>query len=279
LTGLQIFNKPVNIFQKINGRVILDKSINETPEIVLKHFEDVISIEFAALNYIHPEKNQYEYILEGFNKQWLKISGAERRATYTNLDPGEYIFRVRASNNDGVWNTEGKSLKIIIRPPLWKTKGALIAYGLLLIASLFLLRRIILVNERIRYKNHQEKLEARRKHELYMMKIRFFTNVSHEFRTPLSLIISPLEKLMNNAVDDHVRSQLKLIYRNSKRLLNLVNQLLDFRRMEVQKIRLKPSYGDLVKFTYEIYQPLGPGERRKVYSLHLVHRKRNSTLF
>jgi signal transduction histidine kinase/ligand-binding sensor domain-containing protein/DNA-binding response OmpR family regulator len=253
-TGFQVFNKPIGINQKINGRIILSRSINETSTVTLKNFEDVISIEFAALNYIHPEKNRYQYILEGFNKDWMEPSGIERKATYTNLDPGEYIFRVRASNNDGIWNTEGISLKIIVKPPLWKTMGALIIYALILLAAMILLRKIILVNERIRFRNQQEKLEAKRRHELDLLKIRFFTNVSHEFRTPLSLIITPLEKMLKKTSDDHERSQLKLIYRNSKRLLNLVNQLLDFRRMEVQKISLKTSYGDLVKFIDEIYQ-------------------------
>jgi signal transduction histidine kinase/ligand-binding sensor domain-containing protein/DNA-binding response OmpR family regulator len=253
-TGFQVFNRPIGINQKINGRIILNKSIDETSTITLKHFENVISIEFAALNYIHPEKNRYQYSLEGFNKEWMELSGIERKATYTNLDPGEYIFRVKASNNDGVWNTEGISLKIIVRPPIWRTKGAWIFYIGILIASMFLLRRIILVNERMRYKNQQEKLEAKRRHELDLLKIRFFTNVSHEFRTPLSLIITPLEKMLKKTGDEHEHSQLKLIYRNSKRLLNLVNQLLDFRRMEVQKINLKTSYGDLVKFIEEIYQ-------------------------
>jgi signal transduction histidine kinase/ligand-binding sensor domain-containing protein/DNA-binding response OmpR family regulator len=253
-TGFQIFNRNIEINQKINGRVILQKAINKVQEVRLKHFEDVISIEFAALNYIHPEKNKYEYILEGFNKEWMRVSGQERKATYTNLDPGEYTFRVRASNNDGVWNKKGISLKIVVRPPIWKTKGALFLYIVLLVTALVVLRRIILLNERIKFRNEQEKQEARRRHELDLLKIRFFTNVSHEFRTPLSLIITPLEKMLKKTNDDHQRSQLKLIYRNSKRLLNLVNQLLDFRRMEVQKISLKPSYGDVVRFVEEIYQ-------------------------
>jgi signal transduction histidine kinase/ligand-binding sensor domain-containing protein/DNA-binding response OmpR family regulator len=253
-TGFQVFNKPIGINQKINGRVILNQAINDVSKVTLKHFEDVITIEFAALNYIHPQKNKYRYKLEGFNKEWMDLSGLERKATYTNLDPGEYIFRVIASNNDGVWNTDGISLMIIVKPPIWKTKGALVLYALLLFSAMIFLRRLILVNERIRFRNQQEKVEAKRRHEIDLLKIRFFTNVSHEFRTPLSLIITPLEKMLKKTEDENQRSQLKLIYRNSKRLLNLVNQLLDFRRMEVQKIDLKPSYGDLVKFINEIYQ-------------------------
>jgi len=254
ITDLQIFNRNVEIGEKINGRVLLPNSITNTSQIILKYFEDVITIEFSALNYIHPEKNQYEYMLEGFNREWMKVGSDYRKAIYTNLDPGEYIFRVKASNNDDVWNEKGTELKIIVRPPFWKTKTAIFIYFVLLLSAMFLLRYLILVRERIKVKDEYEKEEAKRKHELDLLKIRFFTNVSHEFRTPLSLIISPLENLLKQASDDKLNAQFKMMYRNARRLLTLVNQLLDFRRMEVQKIHLKPAYGDIVFFVNEIYQ-------------------------
>ena len=263
ITSLQIFNKTIGIGQKFNGRVVLEKSIAQTSEISLKNFEDVISIEFAALNFIHPEKNRYEYMLEGFNRDWMQAPSYDRKATYTNLDPGEYMFRVRASNNDGIWNTQGTSLKIIVRPPLWKTKAAIFSYFVLLLTALIVLRYLILFKERIRVRYDQERKEARRRHELDLLKIKFFTNVSHEFRTPLSLIIAPLEKLLKKPDNETLRSQLKLMYRNSRRLLNLVNQLLDFRRMEVQKIDLKPAYGDIVIFINEIFQTFTDLAERK----------------
>jgi signal transduction histidine kinase/DNA-binding response OmpR family regulator len=265
ITGLQIFNRTIRTGQKVNGRIILSNAITETSEIVLKHFEDVVSIEFAALNYIHPEKNRYEYILEGFNREWMQAGANERKATYTNLDPGEYVFRVKGSNNDGIWNTNGKSLKIIVKPSIWKTKAAIISYFILLLTALILLRYMILLKERIRVQIDQERQEARRRHELDLLKIRFFTNVSHEFRTPLSLILAPLEKLLKKGGNgnEEERSQYKLMYRNSRRLLNLVNQLLDFRRMEVQKISLRPAYGDIVIFINEIFQTFTDLAERK----------------
>ncbi|MBN1951009.1 MAG: response regulator [Bacteroidales bacterium] len=253
ITDVQILNKSVGVGEKRNGRIILNKSLSETKGIVLKPSEDILSIEFSALNYIHPEKNQYEYKLEGFNKTWIRASADDRKATYTNLDPGEYIFRVRASNNDGVWNETGTSLKIVAEPSFWRTRTAIVIYIALLVAALFLLRFFILQRERKKFRIEQAQLEAQRRHEMDLLKIRFFTNVSHEFRTPLSLIISPLERILKNpGKDDHL-SHLKLIYRNARRLLNLVNQLLDFRRMEVQKIDLKPAYGDIINFIDEIY--------------------------
>src|SRR5690606_14894331 len=128
-------------------------------------FEDMIAFEFTALNYMHPEKNEYEYKLEGFNKTWLRTSGKERKATYTNLDPGEYIFRVRASNNDGVWNTDGAQIKLIVSPPFWKTKAAIATYIFILFALLVFFRRMILLRERIKFRNEQEKQESLRRHE------------------------------------------------------------------------------------------------------------------
>lgn len=264
ITGFQIMNNPVEPNRKINGRIITLENISNCKAIKLKHYENIITIEFAALNYLHPQENNYKYKLEGFNRNWMITDGKDRKATYTNLDPGEYVFKVIASNNDGLWNEEGTTLKIIVLPPFWKSKFAFVTYLLFLIGSLLLARKIITTRERIKYSYEQEKLESQRRHELDLMKIRFFTNVSHEFRTPLTLILSPLEKLIKESEDEKQKPHLELIYRNARRLLNLVNQLLDFRRMEVQKIGLKPSYGDLVAFTEEIYSSFSDLAEKKM---------------
>ncbi|HEX7015512.1 MAG TPA: two-component regulator propeller domain-containing protein [Cyclobacteriaceae bacterium] len=252
LLDLQIFNRSVNVGETINGRVILDKSITRTNAVTLRHDENVFSLEFAALSFFHPTKNQYKYKLEGFNKDWLTTDGTSRKVTYTNLDPGDYVFRVIAANNDGVWNEEGVSLSITVLPPFWKTKLALGLYLLVIIGALMLTRRLILQRERIKVKVQQEREEARRVHELDMLKIKFFTNVSHEFRTPLTLILSPIERLMKHSRDPGEKGQLQLVYRNARRLLNLVSQLMDFRKMEVQEIKLNPERGDLVQFCRDV---------------------------
>jgi len=252
LTDFVIFNKSINVNEKINGRVILKNAITEANEITLKYAENVFTIEFAALNYIHPEKNKYAYMLEGFNKDWMKTDGKNRKATYTNLNPGTYVFTVKASNNDGFWNDEGAKLTITILPPFWKTKTAFFIYIVIILGALFLSQRILLERERLNFKIGQERLEAQRGHELDMMKIKFFTNISHEFRTPLTLIITPIEKIIKNTQDPEQKRQFDLIYRNARRLLNLVNQLLDFRRMEVQEIKLNPSRGDIIGFIKDL---------------------------
>lgn len=246
-TGLQIFNKEVKIGEKIKGSVILDKSITLTPEIRLAHSDNVFSIEFTSLNFFLPEKSRYKYKLEGFNKEWLATDGNSRRVTFTNLDPGEYILRVKASNNDGIWNDEGTSMKIVILPPFWKTKTAFVIYIFLVMTALLVTRKLIQQRERLKFIIEQERQEAQRMHELDVMKLRFFTNVSHEFRTPLTLILAPVEKLMKAASEEQ-RMQFQLIHRNARRLLNLVNQLLDFRKLEVQEIKFNPSEGDIVRF-------------------------------
>ncbi|QNF35955.1 helix-turn-helix domain-containing protein [Adhaeribacter swui] len=253
LTSFQLFNQPVKPGATVHDRVLLTKAINQLPEITLHHHENMFTIGFAALNFLQPEKNQYAYQLEGFNEQWLTVDNKLHRVTFTNLDPGTYTFRVKATNNDGLWNPKGAALKITILPPFWKTNLALGIYILLIILALWLARQIVLGQERLKYKLAQERLEGQRRHELDMLKIRFFTNISHEFRTPLTLILSPLEKLLKeNSSPGEPNKQLQLIYRNARRLLNLVNQLLDFRKMEVQEIALHPTPVDVIPFIRDI---------------------------
>lgn len=252
IIDFQVFNKSIGVGDVVNGKVLMDKSISEAEEITLKYNDNVFSIEFAALSFFHPEKNIYKYKLEPFNKEWLIADNNSRRVTYTNLDPGEYTFRVIAANSDGYWNEDGAKLSIVVMPPFWKTKIAFALYLFAIMGALFLTRWIALNRERIKFKLQQERAEAQKVHELDMLKIRFFTNVSHEFRTPLTLILTPLEKIIKQEKYADDKDHFNLIYRNAKRLLNLVNQLLDFRRMEVQEIKLNLSEGDIVKFVQEV---------------------------
>ncbi|HEY8937707.1 MAG TPA: two-component regulator propeller domain-containing protein [Cyclobacteriaceae bacterium] len=251
LTDFQLFTKSVKPGEKIDGRIILSKSIVSSDEVVLPANENVFTIEFAALNFLHPEKNDYEYKLEGFSTDWLTADSKSRKITFTNLNPGDYVFHVKAANNDGIWNEKGASLKITVLPPFWKTNIAFGVYVLFIIGALLITRKLIQQREQMKFVIRQERQEALRMHELDMMKIKFFTNVSHEFRTPLTLILTPLEKLLKQAPDRDHQNQFLLIQRNAKRLLNLVNQLLDFRKMEVQELKFNPSEGDIIAFLNE----------------------------
>jgi signal transduction histidine kinase/ligand-binding sensor domain-containing protein/DNA-binding response OmpR family regulator len=252
LTDFQVFNKSVHPGEKVNGKEILDKAINETGRVSLKYNQNVFSLEFASLSFNNTAKYRYAYKLEGFDRDWLIADGKARKATYTNLDPGTYVFKVKASNEDGVWNETEKSLTIVVLPPFWKTPLAYCCYLVLLVALLVLARRMIIQRARMRFALENERKEAHRMHELDMMKIKFFTNVSHEFRTPLSLILTPLDKIIRDEPDAAQKKQFNLIRRNARRLLNLVNQLMDFRKMEVQELKLNPSKGDIVRFVREI---------------------------
>lgn len=250
ISDFQIFTKSIHVHEKMNGRVILNQSIIDTKEVVLNDNENMLTFEFAALNYLHPEKNNYAYIMEGFNREWLKTDGLNRRATYTNLDPGTYVFRVKASNNDGIWNEKGTSIRIIILPPFWKSKWAYAFYvafiAVFILTVFFLYKQLVIAPERLTLRLEQERIESERKHELDLLKIKFFTNVSHEFRTPLTLILTPLENILKNLENGNLRNQLELVHRNARRLLNLVNQLLDFRRIEMQEFKLNSSEGDII---------------------------------
>ncbi|HTM93277.1 MAG TPA: two-component regulator propeller domain-containing protein, partial [Flavisolibacter sp.] len=249
--GLQIQNNNVEVGEEINNRVLLQQSLPHLESINLKYKENVFSIEFTSLDFSHSSREKYAYMLEGFNSDWLYADGSQRRVTYTNLDPGHYTFKVKIQNADGAWSNE-KTLKINIAPPFWRTLVAYVIYTLIILAILLLVRKITLDRMHMRFEMKQQRREAERAHALDELKTKFFTNVSHEFRTPLSLIIAPLDKMLKEATVEEQKKQLNLIHRNARRLLNLVNQLLDFRKIEVQGLKLHPSIGDIVKFTEDI---------------------------
>jgi signal transduction histidine kinase/ligand-binding sensor domain-containing protein/DNA-binding response OmpR family regulator len=246
LTGLQVLNQPLTAGDQLHGRVVLQKAMPETNEIRLRYNENVFSIDFAALDYSFAAKERYAYMLEGFNDVWFTTDGNQRKATYTNLDPGTYIFRVKIA--DGRNANPETQLRITILPSLWRTPLAYTIYILLIVAALYFARMIVIQRAKMRFLILHQQKEARRMHELDMMKIRFFTNVSHEFRTPLALIMAPVEKMLKTQQDTDQHQHLQLVYRNAKRLLNLVNQLLDFRRLETEEISLTPTEEDIVRF-------------------------------
>lgn len=248
-TDFKIFNKSVPYGHDYDNRILLEKPIFNTDKISLKYHENSFTIEFIALNYFFPEKNVYSYKLEGFDNSWIKSEGNKNSATYTNLTNGTYIFRVKEIKG----NSTGKeiSLKIVVLPPFWKSWIAYIIYAILIFLILIFLRRLILITERINMRIEHERLEAQHIHEIDTLKIKFFTNISHEFRTPLTLIMAPVEKLLAELKEKPEAKYLKLIEQNARRLLLMVNQLLDFRKLEVQGFNYNPSLGDIVAFLAE----------------------------
>ncbi|MBK6913702.1 MAG: hypothetical protein IPH11_08535 [Ignavibacteriales bacterium] len=215
-------------------------------EIELSHSDNFISFEFAALSYINSAENQYAYKMEGVDKDWV-YCGTRRFASYPNMDPGEYVFRVKGSTSNRVWNEAGTSITIIISPPFWKTWWAYLLYAGFFIFTLYGIRRYEM--NRISYKNQVkvDKAVLIEKEETEKIKSRFFANISHEFRTPLTLILGPAEKIISKTSDD-ITKDANIIKRNSRRLLQLINQLLDLSRLEAGKLKLEASKGDIVPF-------------------------------
>ncbi|UXP32060.1 response regulator [Reichenbachiella agarivorans] len=251
LGNLQILNKEVAVGDTINSRVLLQKNINDLDRLFLKHNENSFSVDFAALHYAAPDQNSYAYKLEGFDKNWVYTSASNRVAKYTNLSPGDYTLKVKASNNDGFWSNQPIELALTIQPTLWKTPWAISAYVLLVIAGLWFFRKFTLISITSKNELVLEHMEREKHEEVNQMKLKFFTNISHEFRTPLTLIIGFVERLKNHSgslSEEERQKYYQNVARNSKVLLNLINQLLGFRKLEQGKMKLKTSYNDLTNY-------------------------------
>ncbi len=247
ITDFHLFNKPVPIgYDSLTKRTILSKSIIECNELELNYDDKVFSFEFAALDYYSPENNKYAYKMEGFDKDWTYTDPNRAQVTYTNLNPGEYLFRVKASDKYGNWSASGASIKIIILPPWWQTTWAYLFYILIIGSAVYIIWKAQL--RRIRIKNEYEmsKFEAQKLHEVDELKSRFFTNISHEFRTPLTLILGPAKQLVEKIKDEKIKSEISMIHRNARKLLGLVNQLLDISKLESGNMKLQTAPENIV---------------------------------
>ncbi len=246
------FVPPVSITSfLVNNKPYLSEN-NADETIRLDYNQNTISFNFVALSYSQPNKNQYAYKLEGFDDDWIEI-GNNKSGTYTNLNAGNYTFRVKAANNDGLWNEVGASMKLKIKPAPWLTWWAYLIYALLIMTVLLLIRKYSLL--RIHEKNElkHERQEKERMEEINQMKLRLFTNISHDFRTPLTLIIGPLERMLHkNIGTPYIQRQHEIMHRNASVLLQLINQLLDFRKSESGHLRLAVSKSNIVPFVENI---------------------------
>ena len=241
ITDFQVFNKKI-IAGEEDG--LLKSDISFTDKIRLSYRESTFSFGFAALNYTAAENNQYAYKLEEWDKDWVN-AGTEKKASYTNVSPGEYTFRVKASNNDGVWNEQGHVIKIIITPPFWASWWFRLLVLIVLVSAAVLFYR---------FKRNLaiQQLEEQKKEEMHQVQLQFFTNISHEFRTPLSLILGPIEKLQAEDSQSPSNHYYKVIHRNANRLMNLINELMDFRKVESGVLKLSVMPGNMESFLQEI---------------------------
>ncbi|MCC6254166.1 MAG: response regulator [Ignavibacteriaceae bacterium] len=248
LTNLKLNEKYVS--NKFKNSV-LRKTISETNKIVLS-YDDIITFEFAALDYSAPEKNQYAYKLKNFNSDWI-YSGTNRTATYTNLPSGEYVFQVKGTNNDGVWNEVGVEVALIIKPPWWDTLWAYLLYFTVIIGGLYLIRRYELTRIKLKNQLKVEKVETVALRKLDQLKSHFFANISHEFRTPLTLILGQVESVMSSNISTKEKGKLQVANRNARKLLTLINQLLDLSKLEAGSMELNAVQHNLISFLKSIF--------------------------
>ncbi|MRX46995.1 two-component regulator propeller domain-containing protein [Pedobacter puniceum] len=252
-TNLYINNKQAVVGEEIEGNVVLKQSLLKTPHITLNYKQDFLTISFAALDYHASDKNQYTYRLKGFENEWVN-AGRRRNVTYTNLPAGTYTLEVKASNSDNIWNHKGAALKITILPPPWKTWWAKLIYVSVFLFLLWLSRYIGLNRLRLKNKLELANLSLKREREITEIKSKLFTNISHEFRTPLTLMIGPLDDLSRTEnLNFGVRKTVLSLQDQAKRLLNLVNQLLDFQKAEANKLTLNATKGNMVSFSKQIF--------------------------
>jgi len=255
ISDFKLFNEIVHPLEERNGKVILKNSINETKKIVLPYSLNSMEFVFSSLHFANPEKNQYKYILEGFDEKWQYSKGNERRfASYTNVPPGNYIFKVYGSNSVGIWTDEPKEISVVINKPWYLTTLAILFFSLLTLAIIYSFVKIRLNQIRLKSKLDIESAIHENSEEMNQMKLQFFTNISHELRTPLTLIVGPLSQIMNGQVNTKDVPKLNsIMYKNSNRLLKLINQLLDFRKAESGNLNLIVQNDELVSFVGEVF--------------------------
>jgi signal transduction histidine kinase/ligand-binding sensor domain-containing protein/DNA-binding response OmpR family regulator len=251
-SGVSLFGHTLSVGEEFNGRVICNEAINESRVLTLHYNENVFTVYLASDNYISTGKSRFKYKLEGFNDDWITTTPTQYGVTFTNLSPGTYTLYAKVVNGDGFESNEVSKLTIIVEPPFWRTIWAYIFYVLLIVSGAYYANRYSVRRQENKYKMEQMRREAEKDHEIDEMKLRFFTNISHELRTPLTLIISPIVAMIKDEDDDNKRQMLLMIHRNALRLLNMVNQLLDFRRIDMNRQQLNLVTGNIVTYIQNI---------------------------
>ena len=252
LSRFSLFNESVSIGKAYHKNIILKKALEETDEITLDYNQNNFSINFDALEYTLPKRVKYEYILKGLDRNWQSIQRGSQIAVYTNVPPGNYTFMVKAFASGT--NQHLASLQLYISPPWWLTWWAKSFYLILSLLLVYGLYRILVFRER----EKQRMLEQEHNEELAQSKLQFFTDISHEIRTPLTLVISPLLKLMQDNKSSEQVQVYQIMYRNATRILRLVNQLLDIRKIDRKQMHLRIRETDIVSFINDIADSFSP---------------------
>ncbi len=252
-TGLSLANNNIQVDSLYNGHRLLEHSMEHTSRITFSYKDKLIALQFATGDLLNADKVKYAYKMDGFNDQWIETQ--ENKIVFSSLKPGDYKLFIKACNSDGVWNEEATLLYITVTPPFYLSNWAITLY------VFFVIGLIIFIIYRTR-KHHRAKLERQRiqlKHEqeanLNEMKLRFFTNISHDLRTPLTLILTPLQTILSGVLEDGLRKKLNTVNKNAEQLLQLINALLDFRKLDVGAESLRLQAGNFVHFIRELCLP------------------------
>jgi signal transduction histidine kinase/ligand-binding sensor domain-containing protein/DNA-binding response OmpR family regulator len=269
-TELRVMNRPVAVGQPFNGRVLLPRALSQAPALTIRAAENNFSVEFVALNYVNSHKNQYAYRLLGFDDDWVRPGPGQRTATFTNLPAGHYTLQVKASNGEGGWSRVPASLQFNVLAPWYK---AWWAYALCAAAALGLValyRRFEMAQQQLKNKLEVEHFRAAKEQELTSLKLGFFTNISHELRTPLTLILGPVEDMLRGGPVADLRGKLGLVQQQARKLHELVNQLLDFRKVESGHVPLRARYADAGLFLTDLYATFELKAREQAVAYQLV---------
>ncbi|WP_207513968.1 hybrid sensor histidine kinase/response regulator transcription factor [Longitalea luteola] len=245
LTGLKINNT----ITEGNDRYVTARTGDNIDQITIPYDRAVLSLDYLALNYAGADKTNYAYFLQGWDKDWNYVNHI-RTANYSRLQEGKYGFKVKVKRSDGSWGQERQLLQIIVLPPWYRTLWAYILYGVCFAGAIYIYIRYTRTQERLKYEIRLAHMENEKDKELMEKKLTFFTNISHEFRTPLSLIINPVRE----ALHAQPRNELKIAYRNARRLLSLVDQLLLFRKADNGSDTCTISSIDIIQLCDEVYQ-------------------------
>ncbi|HAN00199.1 MAG TPA: hybrid sensor histidine kinase/response regulator [Marinilabiliales bacterium] len=252
-TGLGVGNKSIQIDSIYNGNKLLGRPMEQTNSLVFSNKDKLISLQFTTCDLLNADKVKYAYKVKGFNDQWLPAQG--NKIEFSSLNPGSYKLQIKACNSDGVWNEEATVLDITVKPPLYLSWWAYVSYYILIAALVLFFIYRFKKQHYIRIERQRIQLEHEKEANLNEMKLRFFTNISHDLRTPLTLIITPLQTILNGSLEEGLRKKLNIAHKNAEQLLQLINSLLDFRKLDVGAESLRPQTGDMVSFIDETCAP------------------------
>ncbi len=280
-TGLMVLNKEVEVGEVLHNRVLLEKDINDIGRINLNYGENSFAVQFSSLHFGHPEKNKCMYRLGNFDREWV-IAPSGEVAKYTNLKPGRYLLEIKAANSDGVWSNEVKRLEIAVSPPFLLTWFMKIVYVVLIILGFLFFRKFTIINANRKHELLIQEIEKQKDEEIYRVKFQFFTNIAHEFKTPLMLIVNPLERLVKNQIlpsQQVLNNYFQVMHRNANVLLRLINQLMDFRKIDQGKMKLNIKMGNLRDFLADIHESFSSLAESKNISFNFVSHITNENIY